>query len=102
MPIEDAVSKIDHLGKGTMLVDLESAYHMVPVHPKDRLLLCVSGNYVDGVLSFGLRWAPKLFTLVSYALLWIMGRHGVLCVIILNPKCLDSTVRRLQRNNVAD
>ena len=33
--------------------------------------------YIDDVLPFGLRSAPKLFTAVADTLLWIMGQRGV-------------------------
>ena len=48
--------------------------------PVDRLLLGVkwAGEvFVDGALPFGLRSAPKLFTAVADALLWVMGAHGL-------------------------
>ena len=32
---------------------------------------------MDGALPFGLRSAPKIFTALADALLWIMRRHGV-------------------------
>ena len=50
------------------------------MHPVDRLLLGMVWRgdlYVDGALPFGLRSAPKLFTAIADALLWIMGQHGV-------------------------
>ena len=80
--IDGAVVIVLRLGKGTLLAkyDLESAYRMVPVHPIDRPLLGMrwnSATYVDGALPFGLRSAPKLFTAVADALLWIMRRYGV-------------------------
>ena len=80
--VDDAVRAVIRLGRGTMLAkfDLESAYHMVPVHPQDCLLVGLrwqGATYVDGVLPFGLRSAPKLFTVVADALLRIMGQHGV-------------------------
>ena len=80
--VDDAVATVLRLGKGTLLAkfDLESAYRMVPVHPIDRPLLGMKwkgATYVDGALPFGLRSAPKLFTAVADALLWIMRRHGV-------------------------
>ena len=70
------------LGKGTMMAkfDVENAYRIVPVHPQDRPLLGMrwdGATYVDGSLPFGLRSAPKLFTAVVDALLWILGQHGV-------------------------
>ena len=80
--VDDAVRCITRLGRGAWLAkfDIESAYRLVPVHPQDRLLLGVSWKghvYVDGALPFGLRSAPKLFTAVADALLWILGQHGV-------------------------
>ena len=61
-------------------VDIASAYRTVPVHPVDRMLLGMRWQgdlLVDGALPFGLRSAPKIFTAVADALLWVMGRHGV-------------------------
>ena len=60
--------------------DIANAYRSVPVHPVDRLLLGLrwrGETLVDGVLPFGLRSAPKLFTEVTDAFLWIMGREGI-------------------------
>ena len=45
-------------------MDIESAYRLIPVHPHDRVLQAVSWNgeiYVDPMLPFGLRSAPKIF-----------------------------------------
>ena len=80
--VDEAVATAIHLGKNAVLAkfDLESAYRMVPVHPQDRLLLGMrweGETYVDGALPFGLRSAPKIFTAVADAMLWIMRRHGV-------------------------
>ena len=80
--IDTAAQRIVRLGKGTLLAkfDLENAYRVVPVHPVDRLLLGVQWKgetYVDGALPFGLRSAPKLFTAIADALLWILGRHAI-------------------------
>lgn len=80
--VDDAVRSVCRLGRGALLAkfDLQSAYRLVPVHPVDRLLLGVKWKgevYVDGALPFGLRSAPKLFTAVADALLWIMGSHGL-------------------------
>ena len=57
-------------GQGAFMakLDLEAAYRHVPVHPDDQGLLAVKwGNevYVDSVLPFGLRSAPKIFTAVA-------------------------------------
>ena len=53
---------------------------MVPVHPDDRHLLGMRwrGNlYVDTTLPFGLRSAPKVFSAVADALLWVMHQNGI-------------------------
>ena len=70
------------LGEGSLLakVDIESAYCLVPVHPEDRLLLGIEWKgscYCDGMLPFGLRSAPKVFTAVADALEWCIRREGV-------------------------
>ena len=52
----------------------------MPVHPEDRLLLGMvwdKGLYVDAVLPFGLRSAPKVFTALADALEWVIKREGV-------------------------
>ena len=61
-------------------IDLESAYRMIPVHPVDSALLGVRwhGNmFVDSALPFGLRSAPKIFSAVADASLWVILRSGV-------------------------
>ena len=78
--VDDAVENVGQLGRGALLAkfDLESAYRLVPVHPVDCLLLGVkwAGEvFVDGALLFELHSAPKLFTAVADALLWVMGAH---------------------------
>ena len=80
--VDDMVRRIICLGSGALLakLDIESAYCLVPIHPRDRLLLGMEWKgqlYVDGALPFGLRSAPKLFSALANAVLWIMGRHGV-------------------------
>ena len=58
-------------------------YRLVPVHPEDRLLLGVEWKgdyYVDCMLPFGLRSAPKIFTAVADALEWCIRRRGVVGV----------------------
>ena len=80
--VDDAVQVLRRMGKGAELAkfDLESAYRHIPVHPQDRILLGMRWKgqiYLDGALPFGLRSAPKLFTMVADALQWIMGRRGV-------------------------
>ena len=70
------------LGRGTHMakVDIGNAYRNIPVHPVDRWLLGMSwrrGIFIDAVLPFGLRSAPKIFNSVADALEWIVGNVGV-------------------------
>ena len=61
-------------------VDVKSAYRLVPVHPDDRLLLTVQWKgetFVDAMLPFGLRSAPKIFTAVADAVEWCVRQQGV-------------------------
>ena len=53
---------------------------MVPVHPHDRWLLGMKWEgrlYMDTVLPFGLRSAPKIFSAVADAAQWILVKAGV-------------------------
>ena len=79
---DDVVSMILQKRQGTLLakLDLESAYRIIPVHPQDRHLLGMQFDgklYVDTVLPFGLRSAPKIFSVLADGLLWIMTQHGI-------------------------
>ena len=66
----EAVAQVaQRLGNGALMakLDIKSAYRLVPVHLSDRHLLGVEWNgaiymYVHGMLPFGLRLAPKIFT----------------------------------------
>ena len=79
----DAVAMVvAEMGRGTILakVNIRSAYRLVPVHPEDRWLLGMMWNgglYVDTVLPFGLRSAPKIFTAVADAIEWVAKSSGV-------------------------
>ena len=80
--IDDAIDKILGLGPGCLLakLDVEHAYRNVPVHPDDRTLLAMrwkKGIYLDTVLPFGLRSAPKIFSAVADALEWVLLNQGV-------------------------
>ena len=79
--VDDAVRCVMSLGRGALLAkfNITSAYRIIPVHPEDRRLLGViwRGELLADGAPFWLRSAPKLFTAVADALLWIMGRHGV-------------------------
>ncbi len=74
--VVDAILK---LGKGTEL-DIQKAYRMVPVLPRDRPLLGMEWQgttFIDTVLPFGLRSAPKVFTALADALQWVANSRGV-------------------------
>ena len=80
-PLVEQVSEIAaRLGRGALLakMDIESAYRLIPVHPQDRPLHPQDRPlqamqwrervYIDPMLPFGLRSAPKLFNAVADAL----------------------------------
>ena len=80
--VDSVASIVAQLGRRSLLakIDIESAYHLVPVHPDDRHLLGIQwmGNvYCDGRLPFGLRSSAKLFNAVADALEWIIRERGV-------------------------
>ena len=67
-------------GSSLSKIDVRSAYRTVPVHPEDRWLLGMLWEgqlFVDTVLPFGLRSAPKLFTAVADAVEWIAKLRGI-------------------------
>ena len=77
----DMAKQVYHFGKGALMAksDIKSAFRIVPVHPEDRLLLGVQWDnrfYVDTVLPFGLRSAPKIFNALADALVWIAKQKG--------------------------
>ena len=70
------------LGPGALIAkaDVASAYRIVPIHPDDRHLLGMKWKgqgFIDAVLPFGLRSAPKIFTALADALELIVRKHGV-------------------------
>ena len=80
--VEDVAHIITDVGSGALLAkfDIESAYRLIPVHPQDRPLQAVrwEGNtYVDPMLPFGLRSAPKIFNAVADALNWHLHQAGI-------------------------
>lgn len=80
--VDVAVGRVLALGQGSLLAkfDVEGAYRTVRVHPEDRWLLGMKwrdGLYVDKVLPFGLRSAPKIYTAVADGLQWILREAGV-------------------------
>ena len=71
--VEDVAGIAAKLGQGALMakVDIETAYRLVPVHPQDRPLLGMEWRgdvFVDPMLPFGLRSAPKIFNAVADAL----------------------------------
>ena len=66
------MAKVLAYGVGTKLakLDIESAYRVIPVHPDDRPLMDMVWRgrlYVDTVLPFGLRSAPKILSAAADA-----------------------------------
>eukprot|EP00731_Ephydatia_muelleri_P013512 Em0007g822a len=77
--VELVASEAAALGPGALIakVDTES---VVPLHPDDRSLLGLRlGDklYIDPMLPFGLRSAPKIFTAVADALEWCLRSCGI-------------------------
>lgn len=73
---------VNSVGRGALLVkaDIKEAYRMIPIHPHDQHLLGISWKdsyYVDRMLPFGLRSAPKIFSAVADALQWILTQRGI-------------------------
>ena len=73
--VDEAANRILQLGRGTLMakLDIQSAYRIIPVHPDDRWLLGMRWKnsilYIDLVLPFGLRSAPKVFNALADALI---------------------------------
>ena len=80
--VDDIAAVVAQLGTGTLLakVDIESTYRLIPVHPQDRPLQAVQWEgkyYIDPMLPFGLRSAPKIFNTVADALSWYLQQSGI-------------------------
>ena len=80
--VDMIADRIRELGPGTMLakLDIRSAFRIVPVHPADCPLLGMQWKeslYVDTVLPFGLRSAPRLFNAIADAIQFIAIAKGV-------------------------
>ena len=94
-------------GRGALLakVDIKSAYRLIPVHPDDRHLLSVRWGqalFVDAMLPFGLRSAPKIFTAVADGLEWCARQQGARSIdhylddfIIIGPPTTDDCANAL-------
>ena len=110
--VHDAIREIQKLGKGTFLakIDIKEAYRIVPVHPQDRPLLGFQWHsqiFVDGVLPFGLRSAPKIFDSLASMLNWILIDQCQITIIHYlddfliisppeSPRCMDAIQKTLQ------
>ena len=75
--VDEIVEEVLKIGQGCYLakIDIKSAFRLIPVHPDDRHLLGMRWKgavYIDCVLPFGLRSAPKIFNAVADALQWIL------------------------------
>ena len=60
--------------------DIESAHRLIPVHPADQPLQAMEWKgqiYVDPMLPFGLRSAPKLLNVVANVLEWHLRQRGI-------------------------
>ena len=80
--LDHLASLVVYTGRGCFLVkvDVKEAYRMVPVHPEDQHLLGVQWDgfvYIDKVLPFGLRSAPKIFSAVADAVQWTLFKNGI-------------------------
>ena len=80
--VDSVAQVVRQLGTGSLLakMDIESAYRLIPVHLQDRILQAVEWKgkiYVDPMLPFGLRSAPKFFYAVADALNWCLQRAGI-------------------------
>lgn len=74
--VDHIAERLAILGQGS-LVDIKSAFRVIP---DDRPLLGMMWNesiYIDSVLPFGLRTVPKLFNAVADALHYIAHKEGI-------------------------
>ena len=81
--VDKVASQAAALGRGALLakVDIEAAYRLIPVHPQDRVLQGMRWRcrtYIDPMLPFGLRSAPKIFNAIADALHWNLVQSGVM------------------------
>lgn len=80
--MDDVVARILAWEKGTVMakMDIQRAYHNIPVHPGDRWLLGMQWKgqtFADATLPLGLRSAPLIFSAIGDALQWVMESKGV-------------------------
>ena len=71
--VREVAAHVHMLGKGALManMDVKSAFRNIPVHPDGHLLLGTQWEnqyFIDTVLPFGLRSAPKIFNAMADAL----------------------------------
>ena len=86
--VDDAVQPACTLGQGCLLakLDLKEAYRAVPLHPSDqpRLGMAWQGTTnTDRVLPFGLWPAPKIFSALTDAIMWILWNRGIVIILMI-------------------
>ena len=84
--VEDAAQEVAIQGFNAWMakVDIQQAYRNVPIHPQDRWLLGMLWEgriFIDTIMPFGLRSAPKIFTALADAVEWVLQQRGVRFVI---------------------
>ena len=80
--IDEVAELVVRLGLGALLAkaDIKAAYRLIPVHPQDRPLQAIRWKnqvFIDPMLPFGLRSAPKIFNAVADALQWCLWDQGI-------------------------
>ena len=80
--VDEVANYVLQKGRGTLLskIDIQEAYRILPVHPQDRVLLGMRWDeqlYVDTVLPFGLRSAPKIFDALANTFEWVLKEKGL-------------------------
>eukprot|EP00731_Ephydatia_muelleri_P001232 Em0001g1232a len=78
--VEDMAGAAAKLSRGALMakINIEAAYRLVHLHDRPLLGMEWKGQiFVDLMLPFGLRSAPKIFTAIADALEWCMKTQGV-------------------------
>lgn len=80
--VDNLANRAISLGKGSLTakVDIKSACRLVPVWPPHHQRLGIKWNdkiYIDVMLPFGLRSAPRIFNAIADTLEWCVASRGV-------------------------
>lgn len=75
--IDHLASLVTSVERGALLVkaDIKETYCMVTIHPNNQHLLGIQWKnsiYIDRLLPFGLRSAPKVFSAIVDTLQWLL------------------------------